>query len=209
MCEIKDERDSEAAVDSVPTQTEAAVDSLPIVVLDATTEKSSILGPHWASGGLRTFPAFRQQCKQHCKASGDRGIVPIVPESPFFHGKLQQPIRERASRFQALADGYARDRGDVPDRVMCSRMWVAVTIARVVVMSLLWPPWYELQRPQPLCALGAEIENKLTNKVKELGGQKSMDDLSILVTTALLFAENFALALDVPQILASLASLPA
>lgn len=81
---------------------------------ECSTEKASILGPHWASGGSKTFP-------QH-KAGDQYGIIPIAEDSPFFIGKLQQPIKERVARFGALVDGYARDRCDVPDRVMCRVM---------------------------------------------------------------------------------------
>jgi len=73
-------------------------------------EKALILGPHWAAGGSKSFP-------QH-KAGDEGGIIPVHPESPFFRGKLEQPIMQRASRFRTLADGYARDRGDVPKQVM-------------------------------------------------------------------------------------------
>ena len=99
-----------AIMDSGPCDVNAANGAL---VAAGAPGEASILGPYWANGGSKTF----NQSKVYNSRGHD--IIPIVPDSLFFRGKLQQPIKERAARFKALADGYARDRGDVPKRVMC------------------------------------------------------------------------------------------
>jgi hypothetical protein len=40
---------------------------------------------------------------------------------------------------------------------------------------------YQLPQPEILSVLGVEVKKQLTKKVKELGGQKSLDDLGVLV----------------------------